>query len=82
MTKARRGGCFDWSTSKTINQSSEGSTAPMVDNRAFRCEGHDWRSSSVEMAVGDCAKSSTMLYEWVALPEVEFQCSGSLGILV
>ena len=81
-TKAGRGGCSDQSTSKTINRSSEVSTVPMEDSRAFCCEGHDRRSYSVEMAARDCAKSSIMLYEWEAFPEAAFRCSGPLGIFV
>ena len=82
MTEVGRGGCSDWSATKTINQSSKGSRVPMLDSRAFHFEGHDWRSSSVEMAARDCAKSSTMLYKWAALPEAAFQYSGPLEILV
>ena len=80
--EARGGGCSDQSTSNKINILSEGSTTPLVYSRPFHCEGHDWRSSSVEMAAGDCAKSLTMLYEWVALREAAFRRSGPLGILV
>ena len=31
------------------------------------------------MAAGDCARSSTMLYEWAARPEVAFRRNGPLG---
>lgn len=55
---------------------------PMGDRRDFLCEGHYWRSSSIEMAVGDCAKSSTILYEWATFPEAVFQHNRPLGILV
>ena len=80
--ETQRGGCYDQSTSKKINRFLEGSTVPMENSRAFHCEGHDWRSSNVEILAGDCAKSSTMLYEWAAFPEVAFRRSGHLWILV
>ena len=54
----------------------------MENSRDFRCEGHHWRSSNIEMVVGDCAKLSTMLYKWAAFTEAAFQRNGPLGILV
>ena len=51
---------------------SKGSKIPMAVSIALRCEGHDWRTSSIDMALGDCAKSSTILSDWETLPEATF----------
>ena len=76
VTEVGRGGCSDCSRSKKINPSSIGSIVSMIDRRASLCERHNWRSSSIEMGAGYCAKSSTMLYRWAILLEATFQRSG------
>lgn len=75
------GGCSDVSTRKTIKRSLEGSTKPKVVSRDLFSYGHEWITSGVNMAVGDCAKSSTILYLCVARLEVALRCDGPLGIL-
>jgi hypothetical protein len=40
---------------------SEGSIPPMVDNKAFCCEGKLCNTSSVDMAHGAWVRSSTIL---------------------
>ena len=75
------GGCSDVSTGKKIKRSSEGNIAPKVVIRAFFWEGHDWSTSSVNMATSDCTESSTLLYVWAALLEVALWLNGLVGIL-
>ena len=58
------------SVGKTIKQLSEWSIASKVVSRDFFWDGHDWRTSSIDMVVVDCAKSSTILYVWLALLEI------------
>ena len=50
-----------FSVSNVINLESEGSTAPKVASKDFRCVGHILSTSRADMAVGIWAKSSTML---------------------
>jgi len=47
-----------------------------ADSRAFLCDRYAWRTSSVDMEVGNCNESSTMLYVWPALEEAEFPRNG------
>ena len=54
-----RGSLF--SVSNVINLESEGSTAPRVASKDFRCIGHILSTSRADMVVGVWAKSSTML---------------------
>ena len=45
-----------FSVSNMINLDSEGSTAPRVDSKAFRCVGHVLSTSREDMEVGVWAK--------------------------
>lgn len=51
-----------------------------LDSRDLLWDGHVWRTSCVDMAAGDCAKSSTMLYVWATLVEASLRHNGPLGI--
>ena len=51
-----------FSMSKVISLELEGSTAPRVASKAFRCIGKVLSTSRVDMAVGIWAKSSTTLW--------------------
>lgn len=72
-TDEGRGGFSDLSEWKKIIWLSWGSMEPKVDNRTFRWDGNVWRTSSVDMAVGDCTKSSIMLYVWATLAKASLQ---------
>ena len=50
-----------FSVSKVISLESEGSTAPRVASKDFRCIGHILSTSREDMAVAIWAKSSIML---------------------
>ena len=50
-----------FSKSKSIRRASTGLIVPNVENKAFRYFGHDCNTSKSELAMGDCAKSSTIL---------------------
>jgi len=75
------GGCFDVSTRKTIRRSSKGYTTPNLVSRDFFWDGHDWRTSSIDMATSDCTKSSTILYVCVAQLEATLWHNCAFGIL-
>jgi hypothetical protein len=49
------------SRSKVMSLVSAGSTAPKAESSDFHYVGQVWRTSKTDMAVGDCAKSSTKL---------------------
>lgn len=65
-TDEGNGGCSNASTGKIIKRPSEGSTTPKSVSRYFFRDGHEWRTSNVDMVVGDYTKLSTILYVWVA----------------
>ena len=50
-----------WSRSNVINLESEGSMKPSMDENTFGCVRKFLSTSRVDMAIGDWAKSSTML---------------------
>ena len=52
---------LDWSKSNAINCKSFGWIAPMAESKVLRCEGQFFKTSNIDMAAGDWAKSSTML---------------------
>ena len=80
-TDEGNGECSDVSTGKTIKRSLEGSIAPKAVSRAFFWEGHDWRTSSVDMVTGDCTKSSTILYVWATQLEEALRRNGPFEII-